>query len=64
MAYHFSKTVNLPFDAAVAAATAALNKNGFGVLTQINVKDTLQKKVGGRFSTLPHSGSMQPKIRL
>ena len=45
MTYHFSKTVNVPFDAAVAATTAALTNHGFGVLTQIDVKETLNKKM-------------------
>jgi uncharacterized protein (DUF302 family) len=49
MTYHFSKIVNMPFDAAVAATTDALKKHGFGVLTQIDVKDTLHKKIGVDF---------------
>ena len=49
MTYHFSKIVNLPFDAAIVATTNALKKNGFGVLTQINVKETLQAKIGVDF---------------
>jgi uncharacterized protein (DUF302 family) len=49
MTYHFSKITNLPFDAAVAATTAALKNHGFGVLTQIDVSDTLNKKIGVDF---------------
>ncbi|MHC2430774.1 uncharacterized protein (DUF302 family) [Bradyrhizobium elkanii] len=51
MTYHFSKTVDMPFYAAVSATTAALKSHGFGVLTQIDVKDTLNKKIGARVCT-------------
>jgi uncharacterized protein (DUF302 family) len=62
MTYHFSKTVNLPFDSAVAATTEALKRHGFGVLTQIDVKDTLQKKIGADFRPYLILGACNPKM--
>lgn len=62
MTYHFSKTVALPFEAAVTATTEALKKHGFGVLTQIDVKDTLQKKIGTDFRPYLILGACNPKL--
>ncbi|KPK89708.1 hypothetical protein AMJ80_09415 [bacterium SM23_31] len=45
MEYGYSKKVNLSFEEAVAKVTEELKKEGFGVLTEINVKDTLKKKL-------------------
>lgn len=43
--YGFGKTVNVPFEAALQRVTAELQKEGFGVLTEIDVKVTLKKKL-------------------
>ncbi len=43
--YGFGKVVTLGFDEAVARATAELQKEGFGVLTEIDVAGTLKKKL-------------------
>ena len=41
----FQTVLDLPFEEAVKKTTAALQEEGFGVLTEIDVKDTLKKKI-------------------
>ena len=45
MRYGTSKEVALPFEQAVAKVTEELKKEGFGVLTTIDMQDTLKKKL-------------------
>jgi uncharacterized protein (DUF302 family) len=45
MKYGISKTVSLSYDEAIVKVTDELKKEGFGVLTTIDVKETLKKKI-------------------
>jgi uncharacterized protein (DUF302 family) len=45
MDYGISKTVNLSYEQAIEKVTEELQKEGFGVLTTIDVKETMKKKL-------------------
>ncbi len=45
MEYYFSKTIAESFDNAIQKVTEALKVEGFGILTEIDVKATLKKKL-------------------
>lgn len=61
MEYHFSKTIDgVTFDQAVEMATEELKKEGFGVLTSIDVKETLKKKLDVDFKKYKILGACNP----
>ena len=60
MSYHFSKIVNDGFDTVIEKVTVELKKEGFGVLTQIDVEDTLKKKLDVDFKKYRILGACNP----
>lgn len=52
----------VPVDQAIERVTAALKNEGFGVLTRIDVKDTLKKKIGADFRDYVILGACNPQL--
>jgi uncharacterized protein (DUF302 family) len=60
MNYYFSKTLDMPFDKAIEKVTLVLQSKGFGVLTEIDVKATLKKKLDVDFRNYRILGACNP----
>ena len=58
--YGFSKVVNLRYEEAIEKVTEELKKEGFGVLTEIDVKETLKKKLDVEFKPYKILGACNP----
>lgn len=62
MSYYKAKIVDLSFNEAIQKATDELKKVGFGVLTEIDVKETLKKKIDVDFRNYKILGACNPKF--
>lgn len=62
MSYYFSKMTNLNYDDAIVKTTEALKQEGFGVLTEIDVKATLKAKIDVDFPRYVILGACNPKF--
>lgn len=62
MSYYISTTFDGTFDEAIEKATAELKKEGFGILTEIDVKDTLKKKLDVDFKKYRILGACNPNM--
>ncbi len=60
MSYYFSKKLDLSFDEAIEKVTDALKSEGFGILTEIDVKETLKKKLDVDFRPYKILGACNP----
>lgn len=63
MSYYFNKTLTgKSFDQAIEEVTAELKKEGFGVLTEIDVRETLKKKLDVDFKKYKILGACNPSF--
>ncbi|MCB1192944.1 MAG: DUF302 domain-containing protein [Leptospiraceae bacterium] len=62
MSYYFNKTLSVSFEEAITKVTEELKKEGFGVLTEIDVKSTLKKKLDVDFRNYKILGACNPNF--
>jgi len=61
MSYYFSNILNFTFDEAILKVTEELKKEGFGIITEIDVKETLKKKLNVDFRKYRILGACNPQ---
>ncbi|SDG42340.1 DUF302 domain-containing protein [Mucilaginibacter gossypii] len=62
MKYYFNKKITGSFEEAIQRVTSALNKEGFGLLTEIDITATLKKKLGVGFYNYKILGACNPSF--
>ncbi len=62
MSYYFAKTLPIAFDAAVQRVTEALQQEGFGIITHIDVTETFKKKINVAFRNYRILGACNPAL--
>jgi uncharacterized protein (DUF302 family) len=60
MSYYFNKTLRVSFEDAITEVTEKLKEKGFGILTEIDVRDTLKKKLNVDFRKYKILGACNP----
>jgi len=60
MNYYFTKTITGSFDNVIQKVTEALKTEGFGILTEIDIKSTLKKKLNVDFYNYKILGACNP----
>lgn len=60
MSYCFSKIIHMKFDKAVSDVIEELRKEGFGILTEIDVTDTLKRKLNVDYPNYTILGACNP----
>ncbi len=62
MSYYFAKTLAFDFEEAIRRTVEALKQEGFGIITEIDVKDTLKKKINVDFRNYRILGACNPTL--
>ncbi len=60
MNYYFNKTIKGTFEEVIAKVTQGLKDEGFGILTEIDIKETLKKKLDVDFKKYKILGACNP----
>ena len=60
MSYYFNKILNISFDDAITKVTEELKNEGFGILTEIDVKEAMKKKLNKDFRKYKILGACNP----
>jgi len=60
MSYYIAKTVDYNFNKVVEKVTSELKKEGFGVISEINIQDKLKEKLGVDFKKYLILGACNP----
>lgn len=62
MTYYMAATLQMPFDEAIERTEAALKAEGFGVLTRVDIQETLKSKIDVDFRPYTILGACNPKL--
>lgn len=62
MSYYFSKILTTDFEPAIARVTEKLKEQGFGIITEIDVRQTLKTKIGVDFRPYRILGACNPAL--
>jgi uncharacterized protein (DUF302 family) len=62
MSYHFTKVLNSSMEQAIERVTEELKKEGFGILTEIDVKETFKKKLDVDYRPYRILGACNPEF--
>ncbi len=62
MTYYFARQLSVGFEEAIVKVTEALKREGFGILTSIDVRDTLKKKIDVDFRNYRILGACNPGL--
>lgn len=62
ISYGHTRTLNLPFQAAITEVTDKLKADGFGVLCQIDIREKLKEKLGVDFRNYVILGACNPPL--
>jgi uncharacterized protein (DUF302 family) len=62
MSYYFSKILNVSFEEAISKVTEELKKEGFGILTDLDIKEVLKKKLNVDFKKYRILGACNPSF--
>lgn len=62
MSYYFNKQLTMSFEQAIDKITQALKEEGFGILTQIDIQETLKNRLGVDFKRYQVLGACNPNF--